>query len=66
MTARGGDQEQAAGSLHPPEDEGRQEDTEGQGYQARGIDLVFRNRFRIQGSSGSGFGSRGLKKDFKC
>ncbi len=34
FSASGGDQEQAAGSLHLPEDEGRQEDPEGQGYQA--------------------------------
>ncbi len=34
FSASGGDQEQAAGSLHLPEDEGRQEDPEGQGHQA--------------------------------
>jgi hypothetical protein len=42
FSASGGDQEQAAGSLHLPEDEGRQEDPEGQGHQASPNHLRYR------------------------
>jgi hypothetical protein len=46
-SASGGDQEQAAGSLHLPEDEGRQKDPEGQGHQASPRYFPVRIRIRI-------------------